>query len=153
MKLRPLFKSLFGITVVVVFCTLASCNSIPQKKNLENSNKKLNQEIKRIGMVIKIDSSRIKEYMALHADSTSGIRDLLQKYNMKNFSIFLTKLEDGNYYEFGYYEYAGQNYEADMAALASEPRNIAWLKICDAMQIPLKGESSWKKMPQVFFNK
>ena len=48
-------------------------------------------------------------------------------------------MPDGNWYEFGYYEYSGDNFEADMAALDQEPRNIAWHKICDPMQIPLPG--------------
>ena len=104
-------------------------------------------------MVIKLDSARMKEYVALHADSTPGVRDLLEKYHLRNFSIFLTQLEDGNYYEFGYYEYTGSNYEADMAALDAEPRNKEWLKRCDPMQIPLKGESSWKKMKQIYYNR
>jgi L-rhamnose mutarotase len=103
--------------------------------------------------VIKIDSSRIKEYRSLHADSNPGVRDLLSKYHIKNFSIFMTKLDDGYYYEFGYYEYTGDNYEADMAALDAEPRNKSWLEMCDPMQIPLKGETSWKKMEQLYFNK
>ena len=59
---------------------------------------------------------------------------------MSNFSIFLHEI-DGNWYEFGYYEYTGDDYEGDMAKLAAEPRNQAWLKVCDAMQIPLKGEN------------
>lgn len=37
----------------------------------------------------------------------------------------MTQLDDGNYHKFGYYEYTGSNYKADMAALESEPRNIA----------------------------
>ena len=104
-------------------------------------------------MVIKLDSSRMKEYLTLHTDSNAGVRDLLEKYNLRNFSIFVTTLDDGNYYEFGYYEYTGKNFEADMTALDNEPRNKEWLRICDPMQIPLKGETSWKKMKQVYFNK
>jgi L-rhamnose mutarotase len=104
-------------------------------------------------MVIRIDSSKIKDYRQLHADSNPGVRDLLQKYNLRNFSIFLTRLDDGNYYEFGYYEYTGHNYESDMAALDAEPGNKDWLELCDPMQIPLKGEKGWKKMEKIFFNK
>jgi L-rhamnose mutarotase len=107
----------------------------------------------RVGMVIKMKPDRIKDYLAVHADSNPSVRDLLLKYNMRNFSIFMTQMDDGNYYEFGYYEYVGNNYEADMAALAAEPRNIEWLKETDQMQIPLNGETSWKKMQQVFYNK
>ena len=109
-------------------------------------------EIKRVGMVIKLKPECIEEYKALHADSNPGVRDLLVKANMRNFSIFLHQLDDGNYYEFGYYEYHGDDFEADMAKLAKEDRNIEWLKICDPMQVPLEGESGWAEMEQVYFN-
>ncbi len=96
-------------------------------------------------MVIRIDSSKINDYRLFMLILIRVYRDLLEKYNLRNFSIFLTRLDDGNYYEFGYYEYTGHNYESDMAALDAEPRNKEWLKICDPMQIPLKGETSMEK--------
>ena len=109
-------------------------------------------EIKRVGMVIKLKPQYIEEYMALHADSNPGVRDLLVKANMRNFSIFLHQLDDGNYYEFGYYEYHGDDFEADMAKLAKEDRNIEWLKVCDPMQVPLDGYEGWAEMEQVYYN-
>jgi L-rhamnose mutarotase len=39
-----------------------------------------------------------------------------------------------------------------MAKLDAEERNIEWLKICDPMQIPLKGHKSWAMMEEVFHN-
>lgn len=153
MNNKHLFKSFLGMVIVVCLFAFSSCHPGNQQKNKGNNDSKLNPDVMRIGMVIKIDSLRIKEYLTLHADSNPGVRDLLTKYHMRNFSIFMTQLEDGNYYEFGYYEYKGNNYEADMAALDAEPRNKEWLKICDPMQIPLKGETSWKKMKQFYFNK
>lgn len=110
------------------------------------------KDVRRVGMVIRINPERIDEYLAAHSDTNPGVRDLLTRYNMRNFSIFMTQLEDGNYYEFGYYEYWGNDFEGDMAKLSAEPRNIEWLKICDPMQIPLKGYNSWKNMETIFFN-
>jgi len=107
--------------------------------------------IKRVGMVVRIKPEKIKQYKELHADSNAGVRDLLNKYHMHNFSIFLQPIE-GKWYEFGYYEYSGDDFEADMAALAKEPRNIEWLKVCDPMQIPLPGEKGWTKMERVYHN-
>lgn len=109
-------------------------------------------KVKRVGMVIRVKPEKIAEYKRLHADSNSGVRDLLEKAHMQNFSIFLRQLDDGQYYLFGYYEYVGDNYEADMAKLAAEPRNKEWLLVTDAMQIPLKGEKSWGIMEQVYYN-
>lgn len=110
------------------------------------------REVKRVGMVIKIRQDKIEEYKRLHAPDNPGVRDLLSKYNMFNFSIFLQKLDDGNYYEFGYYEYVGIDFDTDMAKLAKEPRNIEWLKVCDPMQVPLEGYDGWVEMEQVYFN-
>jgi L-rhamnose mutarotase len=70
---------------------------------------------------------------------------------MHNFSIFLTEI-DGKSYEFGYYEYTGVDFEADMTKLAVEPRNIEWLKVCDPMQIPLPGEKGWREMERIYYN-
>jgi len=111
------------------------------------------KEVKRVGMVIKIKPEFIEEYKALHADSNTGVRDLLTEANMRNFSIFLHQLDDGNWYEFGYYEYTGDDFEADMAKLDAHPRNKEWLEICDPMQIPLEGYEGWAEMEQVYYNK
>jgi L-rhamnose mutarotase len=106
----------------------------------------------RIGMLIGIKPDRITAYEALHAASNQGVRDLLDKYHMHNFSIYIHKMDESHYYLFAYYEYTGSAYTADMATLAKEPRNIEWLSKTDAMQIPLPGETSWTKMQEVFHN-
>lgn len=107
--------------------------------------------IKRVGMVVGIKPEKIEEYRRLHADSNAGVRDLLNKYHMHNFSIFLQKIDD-KWYEFGYYEYTGDDFKADMAKLYAEPRNKEWLKLCDPMQVPLDGEKGWAKMERVYYN-
>lgn len=45
-------------------------------------------------------------------------------------------------------QYTGSDYEADMAALSAEPRDVAWHKLCDNMQI----DYPWKDMECVFRN-
>jgi L-rhamnose mutarotase len=106
---------------------------------------------KRVGMVVGIKADQIEEYKRLHADANPGVRDLLSKYHMHNFSIFLHQI-DGKWYEFGYYEYTGDGFEADMARLDAEPRNKEWLRVCDPMQAPLAGEKGWAKMECAYFN-
>ena len=107
--------------------------------------------VKRVGMVTQLRADKIDEYKRLHADSNAGVRDLLTKYHMHNFSIYLQQIE-GKYYEFGYYEYTGDDFKGDMAKLDVEPRNIEWLKVCDPMQIPLPGAKGWTEMERVYFN-
>jgi L-rhamnose mutarotase len=109
------------------------------------------RQVKRFGMVIGIKPEHIEEYKRLHAGP--GVRDLLNRANMHNFSIFLRQLEDGRFYEFAYYEYTGADYEADMAWLAAQPANKEWMAICNPMQIPLSGETGWAIMESVYHNK
>jgi L-rhamnose mutarotase len=107
---------------------------------------------KRVGMVIELNPERMKEYLALHANSNPGVRDLPNKYHVHNFSIWLQQIGE-RWYEFASYEYTGSDYEADMAALAAEPRNLEWLKVCDPTQIPLPGSDGWTEMKQIYYNR
>ena len=134
------------VILLILINTFVSCN--------QDKKKKMERELvtKRVGMVIKLKEESLAEYKRLHADGNAGVRDLLMKYNLHNFSIFLTRLEDGNYYEFGYYEYTGDDFDRDMSALSEEPRNIEWLKICDPMQEPIGDAKGWKEMETVYFN-
>ena len=104
-----------------------------------------NTPTKRVGMVVGLNPADMKEYKRLHADNHPGVRDLLNKYHMHNFSIFLHQI-DGKWYEFGYYEYTGDDFEGDMAKMNAEPRIKEWLKVCDPMQRPLPGAKSWTAM-------
>ena len=107
-------------------------------------------EIKRVGMVIGVREECITDYSAIHANDHPGVRDLLAKANMHNFSIFIKQFPDGKHYLFGYYEYTGTDYDADMKTLAGEQRNIDWLAMTDPMQIPFPGEKTWSIMDQVY---
>lgn len=131
--------------IALLIILFMSCQSNDTKMLTEKN-------VKRVGMVIKIKAEHIEEYKRLHADENPGVRDLLTEANMHNFSIFLHQLDDGNWYEFGYYEYTGNDFEADMEKLDKHPRNIEWLKICDPMQIPQEGYDGWAEMEQVYYN-
>jgi L-rhamnose mutarotase len=110
------------------------------------------QPSQRIGMVIGIKPDRVSAYEALHAANSKGVRDLLNKYHMHNFSIYIHQLDDGRYYLFGYYEYTGLDYKGDMRKLALEPRNKQWLQMTDPMQAPLRNEKSWSMMQEIYHN-
>ena len=110
------------------------------------------EDFRRIGMVIGVKEDRLAEYKSVHADSNPGVRDLLEKANMKNFTIFMHQLDDGKYYLFGYWEYHGDDFDKDMAIIDAEQRNIEWLEMTSPMQVPLKGEKAWVNMEQVYHN-
>ena len=106
--------------------------------------------VQRFGMVNRLGAEHEAAYRALHAGP--GVRDLLERANIRNFNIFLHRLPDGELYEFAYYEYHGSDYGADMALLDADPRNIEWLKTCDPMQQPLPGAQGWSMMEPIYYN-
>ncbi|MBS3770858.1 MAG: L-rhamnose mutarotase [Bacteroidales bacterium] len=135
-----------GFAIILI---AASCSQ-QQKDCLD---KQEHKNVKRIGQVVKLKKEYLDEYKRLHADTTPGVRDLLRKYHIRNFNIFLVQLADGDYYEFAYYEYWGDNYEKDMGKLDNEPRNQNWLRRTDPMQEGItEDQKGWKVMERIYFN-
>ncbi len=111
------------------------------------------ESIRRFGKVIGIKESQIIHYIKLHADKHPGVRFFISQACISNFSIYIQKFEDGKHYLFSYFEYTGDDYDSDMAKMAEQSEIKSWLSVTDPMQIPFPGDSSWKEMEQVFFNK
>jgi len=137
-------RNLLGVVVLLAVVAVAI--------GFQKASKGKPKKIKRVGMVVGLHEGQIKEYKRLHADDNPGVRDLLTKYHMHNFSIFLQKMPDGKYYEFGYYEYTGDDFEGDTAKMGAEKRIVEWLKVCNPMQVPLPGSEGWTEMERVYFN-
>jgi len=104
----------------------------------------------RYASVIGIKPEAIAEYKRLHADVWPDVLKQLKASNISNYSIYLKEPEN---LLFSYFEYHGQNYEADMAAMAADPRTQDWWAVCKPLQSPLdtrKGGEWWADMPEGF---
>ena len=106
--------------------------------------------MQRMGMVIGIAPEHIGEYKKLHADVWPAVLDRLRASNITNYSIFLREPENQM---FSYWEYTGEDFDADNAAIAADPVTRDWWAICGPMQRPLdscvEGEW-WASMEEVF---
>ncbi|MCE5251472.1 L-rhamnose mutarotase [bacterium] len=112
-----------------------------------------NRRVQRYGMIIGIRPEKIEEYKRLHAKPWPGVVNMIRDCNIRNFSIYLKEAEPGKYYLFSYYEYVGNDFEADMAKMAADPTTQEWWKNTDPCQIPipLRGEKEfWANMEEVF---
>jgi len=110
-------------------------------------------KVQRYGSVIRIESENIKEYKRLHADVWPGVLKRIKECNIHNYSIYLGELEKGKYYLFSYFEYTGNNFEADMAKMAADEITQKWWKHTDPLQVPVptrKQGEWWAKMEEVF---
>jgi L-rhamnose mutarotase len=96
--------------------------------------------IQRYASVIGLKPEMEAEYRRLHADVWPGVLEALRRANVRNYSIFL---RDGVL--FSYLEYAGDDFAADMAAVAKDETTRRWWALTDPCQQPLPtaDDSQW----------
>jgi L-rhamnose mutarotase len=104
--------------------------------------------MKRIAMVIGIKPEKIEEYKELHDNIWPEVVQVLHDNHVKNYSIFLhdNKL-------FGYLEYHGDDYEADMQKVAEAPITQKWWTHTDPLQVQLPDHQPgqwWTLIEEVF---
>ncbi len=77
--------------------------------------------IRRFGQVATLKPSMIEEYDRLHAAVWPQVLETIHSCNLRNYSIF----RRGRVL-FAYFEYVGEDYEADMARMAASPETQRW---------------------------
>ena len=108
--------------------------------------------MKRYGMVIGIKPEKIAEYKSLHAAVWPDVLKMITACNIRNYSIFLRQL-NGRPFLFSYFEYVGQNFDADMATMAADPTTQKWWAACKPCQAPVTDRAAgewWAGMEEVF---
>lgn len=106
--------------------------------------------MQRMGMMIGIKPEKIAEYKELHAAVWPDVLAQIRNSNIRNFSIFLREPEN---LLFGYFEYHGTDFDADMAEMAKDPATQKWWTYTDPCQTPLasrQGDEQWSMMDEVF---
>ena len=75
---------------------------------------------KRFGSVIGLRPEKKDYYIKLHAETWPSVLQMIKKCNIRNYSIYMAKLQ-GKLYLFSYFEYTGDDLEADMKIMAADP--------------------------------
>ena len=106
--------------------------------------------IKRYAQTVSLKPDKIDEYKEWHENVWPEILDMLTKCNIRNYSIFLKDTQ-----LFAYFEYIGEEYDADMEKLNAHPKTQEWEKIQSSLAEPIDspGDSSngwWEDMEEVF---
>ena len=111
------------------------------------------QKIRRYGSVIGVKEQALAKYKELHANPWPEVNAKLKEANMQNYSIYLTQFPDVKYYLFSYFEYVGNDYEADIAKMTAVPTTQKWWEECMPCQEPLPDRAEgewWAEMEEVF---
>ena len=109
--------------------------------------------MQRFGSVIEVRRDKLDEYVKLHADVWPDVLAMIRACRIRNYSIYLRKLPDGKFYLFSYFEYVGENFEADMARMAADPVTQKWWDVCKPCHLPFADRSEgewWASMEEVF---
>jgi len=104
--------------------------------------------MQRYASLIGVKPEGIAEYERLHANTWPAVLATIHAANIRNYSIFRfgTQL-------FAYFEYIGDDYAADMALIAADPKTQKWWTHTDPLQEPLPERRPgewWAAMQEVF---
>jgi L-rhamnose mutarotase len=103
--------------------------------------------MKRYGSVIKAKPETLADYKKYHVAVWPEVLDTIHNCHIRNYSIYLK-----DYLLFGYFEYHGTEYAADMAKMAADPKTQESWATMMPMQKPLESRAPgewWTKMEEV----
>ena len=106
--------------------------------------------MRRMGWVIGIHPQKIAEYKALHAQPWPQVLARITACGIRNYTIYLREPEN---LLFGYFEYHGEDFEADMARMAEDEATQRWWALTGPCQqaLPSRKEGEWwAAMQEVF---
>ena len=92
-------------------------------------------------------------FRMLHQAPWPGVLRQIREARIRNYSIYLKDVGD-KLYLFSYFEYVGDNFEADLAKLGEDPATRRWWKQTDPCQIPAPAAAAkgkiWEDLDEVF---
>lgn len=106
--------------------------------------------MQRMGSVIGVQPDKIETYKRLHAAVWPDVLRMIEKCNIRNYSIYLKEPEN---LLFAYFEYHGSDFSTDMAMMAADPKTQDWWAVCMPCQQPLDSRKDgewWAMMEEVF---
>ena len=83
--------------------------------------------VQRYGSVIGVKEETLEKYKEMHANPWPEINAKIREANIRNYSIYLTQFPDGKYYLFSFFEYVGDDFDADMKKIGDDPKTKEWV--------------------------
>lgn len=105
-------------------------------------------DVRRFGMAARLVPEKREEYLRLHSNVWPQVEATITECGIRNFTIFV--LGD---VIFGYYEYVGDDYDADQARMAEDSKTQEWWSYTAPCQLPFEPDSSvpnWQQLDEVW---
>lgn len=103
---------------------------------------------KRFGQMIKVKPEKLAEYKKWHANPMPGVNEMIKECGLKNYSIY-----SRGEYLFTYFEYEGEDFDADMAKMAADPATQRWWDVVKPLMSPLPDRAEgefWSDMEEIY---
>jgi len=104
--------------------------------------------MQRYAQMIHLHPQAKAAYIEHHCAVWPEVLEKITECNIRNYSIFLR-----DNILFGYFEYIGNDFAADMAAMAADAKTQQWWAIMNPLQKPLEDRAEgewWASMTEVF---
>lgn len=104
--------------------------------------------MKRFGQIINLKPGNEQTYIDHHAAVWPGVLSMIKKCHISNYSIFMRGST-----LFAYFEYTGEDFEADMARMAADEITQRWWDVVKPLMEPLADRKTgefWSDMEEIF---
>jgi L-rhamnose mutarotase len=109
-------------------------------------------KVQRFGRITGLRPEMKDRYNELHAHPWPEINAMIRKCNIHNYSLYEIEL-NGQLCLFSYYEYTGDDFKADMAKMAADPKTQEWRRETFPCMMRLPGTpegEQWIRLPEVY---
>ena len=101
-------------------------------------------------MAARLRPEKREEYLALHRDVWPSVADTITECGIRNFTIFVR----GDVL-IGYFEYIGDDYEADQAKMTADAITRDWWSRTDPCQLPFDevgapAPATWQEFDEIW---
>ncbi|WP_327003817.1 L-rhamnose mutarotase [Dactylosporangium sp. NBC_01737] len=105
--------------------------------------------VERHALIVGVRPERREEYLRLHSAVWPQVEQTLRDANITNYSIFIV----GDML-FAYYEYVGDDHEADLAKVGEDPVTREWWTHTDPCQVRIVEEripgALWQPIEEIW---
>ena len=106
--------------------------------------------MQRHAQLVGLRPEALTRYRELHTAVWPEVLATLRSCGVVNYSIFLREPE---LLLFAYFEYVGEDWDADMERMRQDPATQEWWRIVEPLQRPVEDRAPgewWKTLPEVF---
>ncbi len=104
--------------------------------------------MRRFGQMIRLRPEGADAYIRHHAAVWPGVLSMIRSCHIENYSIYFK-----DNYLFAYFEYTGDDFEADMGKMAADPETQSWWNAVKPLMQPLENREPgefWSNMQEIF---